>query len=211
MDALRHAAICALDLGNKPLAIDDHVLFVEIKLKFEHANLPPNKKYEPVAGFIMSMEETTGLLSRLHFCLDNSKIDNAMFFPGQNGGAEILDGVKAANLHMRQKGGLGVATILMKAHDVVDVVKVLLPSPTAAKIAQAADDWGEFWVCPTLHKIEHLFSYVFMDLGPEIAPCCHINRRLPNLHTLLIRDLLNGEEHRTVSAGDNHRCIHTLD
>lgn len=83
------------------------------------------------------------------------------FFPERNGGAEILDGVKAANLHMRQKGGLGVATILMKAHDVVDVVKVLLPSPTAAKIAQAADDWGEFWVRPTLHKIEHLFSCVF--------------------------------------------------
>lgn len=47
---------------------------------------------------------------------------------------------------MRKKGGLGVATILMKAHDVVDVVKVMLPSPASATQAQAADDWGEFWV-----------------------------------------------------------------
>ena len=47
---------------------------------------------------------------------------------------------------MKKKGGLGVATLLVKAHDVVDIVKVILPSPDAAKQAQAADDWGELWV-----------------------------------------------------------------
>jgi hypothetical protein len=47
---------------------------------------------------------------------------------------------------MKKKGGLGVATLLVKAHDVVDIVKVILPSPEAAKQAQAVDDWGELWV-----------------------------------------------------------------
>jgi hypothetical protein len=47
---------------------------------------------------------------------------------------------------MKKKGGLGVATLLIKAHDVIDVVKVILPSAAAAKQAQAANDWGELWV-----------------------------------------------------------------
>lgn len=67
-DAFRHAAICALDLGNKPLAIDEHVVFVEKKLNFDHADLPPNKKYEHVARFTMSIKEMANLLSRLYFC-----------------------------------------------------------------------------------------------------------------------------------------------
>jgi hypothetical protein len=47
---------------------------------------------------------------------------------------------------MKKKGGLGVATLLMKAHDVIDVVKVILPSAGVAKQAQEADNWGELWV-----------------------------------------------------------------
>jgi hypothetical protein len=62
VDVLRHAAICALDLGHKPSAVDDNVLFLEVKLKFEHANLPPHRRYELAAGFVMTMGETAEML-----------------------------------------------------------------------------------------------------------------------------------------------------
>ena len=62
VEALRHAAICALDLGHNPSAVDDNVLFLEVKLKFEHANLPPHRKYKPSAGFVMTMGETAEML-----------------------------------------------------------------------------------------------------------------------------------------------------
>jgi len=64
---------------------------------------------------------------------------------GQNGGAGILESSKAANFHMKT-GGLGVAILLMKAHDVVDVVKVILPSAVVVRQAQGTNDWGELWV-----------------------------------------------------------------
>jgi hypothetical protein len=142
--ALRHAAICALDLGNQPLALDDHVLLIEVRLKFEHADLPLNKKYEPVAGLTVMVEETADMLSRtyLPFNKVNTGLNTFLCLSERNGGTDIFDGIKAANYHMRKKGGMGVATIFMQAHDVVDVVKAVLPSPTVAKIAQAADNWG---------------------------------------------------------------------
>jgi hypothetical protein len=65
IDALRHAAICALDLGHKPSAVDDNVLFLEVNLKPEHVNLPPRRKYEPTSGFVMTMEETAEILGML--------------------------------------------------------------------------------------------------------------------------------------------------
>jgi hypothetical protein len=65
VDTLQHAAICALDLGHKPSAVDDNVLFLEVRLKSEHANLPPHRKYEPAAGFVLTMEETAEILGTL--------------------------------------------------------------------------------------------------------------------------------------------------
>jgi hypothetical protein len=47
---------------------------------------------------------------------------------------------------MKKKGSLGVATLLMQVHNVIDVVKVTLPPAGIAKQLQAADDWGERWV-----------------------------------------------------------------
>jgi len=65
---------------------------------------------------------------------------------GSVGGTSLLDNIKEANLHMQKKGGLGIATILVKVYDIVDLVKIVLPSPTAAKLAQDSDNWGEDWL-----------------------------------------------------------------
>lgn len=72
-----------------------------------------------------------------------------------------MDSIKEANLHMRKKGGLGVATILMKVHGFVDLVKVVLPSPSAAKLAQDSDNWGEDWVrsCSNAQNLQILISF----------------------------------------------------
>ncbi|PPR07422.1 hypothetical protein CVT26_013738 [Gymnopilus dilepis] len=127
LNPLRHAAICALDLGHNPAALDDNILFVEVKLKANHKELPPKRKYEPVAGFILTMSETREMLENL-------------------GGNAILDTFKTANEHMRTKGGLGVAVLMLKAHDIVDLVKIILPSPSATKHVQENDNWGGNWL-----------------------------------------------------------------
>lgn len=69
-----------------------------------------------------------------------------MFESGNMGGAAILDSIKEANLHMQRKGALGVATLLLKADDIVDIVKIVLPSPASVRQEQEADNWGQFWV-----------------------------------------------------------------
>jgi hypothetical protein len=64
---------------------------------------------------------------------------------------------------MKKKGGLGIATLLIQAHDVVDVVKVILPSASAAKQAQSADDWGELWVCYFIRDTEGNCNSTFLS------------------------------------------------
>lgn len=65
---------------------------------------------------------------------------------GNLGGGLLLDSLKDANAHMKKKGGLGVAAVLLQAHDIVDMVKIVLPSPAVTKQVQEADNWGEEWV-----------------------------------------------------------------
>jgi len=60
---LRHAVICALDLGHNPAALDSNLLFVEIRQKFSHSDLPPKRQYEPVGGFTLTMAETREMYS----------------------------------------------------------------------------------------------------------------------------------------------------
>jgi len=62
LGALRHAIICALDLGHHPAALDDNLLFIEIKLKANHSDLPPKRQYEPISGFTLTMAETREML-----------------------------------------------------------------------------------------------------------------------------------------------------
>lgn len=70
-----------------------------------------------------------------------------MNLPGRaQGGAEVLESGKAAHLHMKEKGSLGIATLVMRAHDMIDVVKVILPSASDVRQAQETNDWAELWV-----------------------------------------------------------------
>ncbi|KAF8973285.1 hypothetical protein BDZ97DRAFT_674969 [Flammula alnicola] len=125
---LRHAVICALDLGHNPGALEDGVLFIEARLKVDHKDLPLKRRYEPVGGFTLTMKETREMLGNL-------------------GGDPILDSLKVANEHMRKKGGLGVAALLLQAHNMVDFVKIVLPAPAVARQVQDDDDWGrEGWL-----------------------------------------------------------------
>lgn len=126
LGALRHAAICAFNLGHNPTALEDGVLFIKIKLKSNHEDFHLKRKYEPTGGFTLTMKETREML-------------------GNMGGAAILDSIKEANLHMQRKGALGVATLLLKADDIVDIVKIVLPSPASVRQEQEADNWGQFW------------------------------------------------------------------
>jgi hypothetical protein len=65
VDALQHAVICSLGLGHSPSAVDDNVLFLEVRLKSNHASLRPHRKYEPSRGFVMTMNETAEMLGML--------------------------------------------------------------------------------------------------------------------------------------------------
>jgi len=69
-----------------------------------------------------------------------------LFGAGAIGGNSIVDSFKDANVHMKNKGGLGVTSILLQAGDVVDFVKIVLPSPAVTKHQQEEDNWGEEWV-----------------------------------------------------------------
>lgn len=62
VEALRHAAIYALNLGQNPSAADDNVLLLEVRLKSEHVNLPPRRNYEPAVGFVMTMGQSAEIL-----------------------------------------------------------------------------------------------------------------------------------------------------
>jgi hypothetical protein len=67
--ALRHAAICAFNLGHNPTALEDGVLFVEVKLKSDHKDFHLKRKYEPTGGFTLTMKETHEMLGNIFDCL----------------------------------------------------------------------------------------------------------------------------------------------
>ncbi|KAF9531620.1 hypothetical protein CPB83DRAFT_848472 [Crepidotus variabilis] len=126
-DALRHAAVCALNLGYKPKAVNENFLFIEITQKPDHQDLPIKRKYAPTGGFTMTLEEVESI------------------FRDANGLA-ILESFKESNEHMQKKGGVGIVGVLLEAHGVMDLVKIILPTPSATKLNQMADNWGEFWL-----------------------------------------------------------------
>lgn len=63
--ALRHAAICALNLGNNPQALDDGVLFIEVLPKANQEDLPRNRTHMIHAGFTLTMAETREMLGKV--------------------------------------------------------------------------------------------------------------------------------------------------
>jgi len=63
--ALRHAAICALNLGNNPQALDDGVLFIEVLPKENQETLPRSRTHRIHAGFTLTMTETREMLGQV--------------------------------------------------------------------------------------------------------------------------------------------------
>lgn len=61
---LRHAAICALNLGYNSKAVNDNLIVVEVDLKPNHENLPIKRRYKIVSGFTASLEESKKFFSR---------------------------------------------------------------------------------------------------------------------------------------------------
>ena len=64
LNDLRHAGICALNLGYNPKAVNDNLIVVEVDLKPNHENLPIKKRYRIVGGFTTSLEESKEFFSR---------------------------------------------------------------------------------------------------------------------------------------------------
>lgn len=131
---MRHAIICALDLGNIPSNADTKILFVQLELKSDHANLQADQKYRVVGGFDMTKDEAHDMLA-------------------PSGGAGILQSNAASHEHMKKKGGLGVSPLILEAQGLVDIVNIPLPSREGAKKAQGSMDWGQNWVCPFTQTI----------------------------------------------------------
>ncbi|TFK20962.1 hypothetical protein FA15DRAFT_707628 [Coprinopsis marcescibilis] len=123
----RHAAVCALDLGKDPKNLENGVLFISVKAKNNIADLPLNRKFEIVGGFILTMEEAYSVM-------------DGMAKP-------FLDECKPENEHMQRKGGIGICPIFMMLEEakMVDIVKVLLPKPVDAVKMQKVNDWGRAW------------------------------------------------------------------
>lgn len=138
---LRQAVICALDLGNTPKNADRKIVFLQVELKPDHANLRPDNKYCAIGGFDMTRDEANDMLAA-------------------SGGGAILQANLASHEQMKKKGSLGVAPIVLQANGLVDIVNILLPSPAAAKTAQASMDWGPNWVGLSIYPVASRIIFI---------------------------------------------------
>jgi hypothetical protein len=80
--------------------------------------------------------------------------DEARDMLGPSGGAEILKSNLVNHDHMKKKGGLGVAPLILEAHGLVDIVNIPLPSREGARKVQASMDWGKSLVCSVAEDIQ---------------------------------------------------------
>lgn len=127
---LRHAAVCALDLANKPSNADNMAMFIEVRLKPDHQNYPPERKFTVQDGFTWTMDEFEEIMNR-------------------GGGKSILQSSHQQHQYMKKKGALGVVNIMIKLGDITDVVRVVLPTAQQAKqMPRLNGDWGKDWVSP---------------------------------------------------------------
>lgn len=131
VDLLRHAFICALDLGHNPTAATTNLIFIALTLKPDHATQPARAKYTVHNGFTLTDAEARDML-------------------GAQGpqGLQMLENARQNSEFMRKKGGLGLARLLLMEEEkkMVDFTTIVLPSKENARMAQEKDDWGEDWV-----------------------------------------------------------------
>jgi hypothetical protein len=124
----RHAAVCAFDLANTPSNADKMAMLIDVKLKPDHELYPAERKFTLYQAFTSTMDEFEEMLRA-------------------GGGEAIIAGSKQQHQHMKNKGGLGVANIMVKWGDITDVVRVVLPGAAQAKqMPKLNGDWGQDWV-----------------------------------------------------------------
>lgn len=106
-------------------------MFIEAKLKPDHEKYPPERKFVIENGFELTIEELRQML-------------------GPNG-KSILEASMQQHQFMKNKGVMGIVNIVIKVDDLVDVVRVILPSADAAKkMLQVNGNWSPDWVCDLL-------------------------------------------------------------
>jgi len=136
VEIFKHALVCALGLGKNPENVESGVMFLEVKRKSNHADLPVKFKYEIVDGCILSVAEAYEILGE--------------------SGKPILDQCKLKSEYMQKKGGAGMCPIFMQLRSdskseggmegVVDVVNFILPKPADCAYMQKTNDWGQAWL-----------------------------------------------------------------
>jgi len=126
---LRHCVLCALQLDKHPEDADKKIIGMTVQLVPNHADLPPDRKYRAIDGFVATREEVEEMLN-------------------PSGGKSILQATWATHEYMKSNGNLGVAPVILRTGHVVDVVNVPLTSQAITKKAFAVRgiNWGDDWV-----------------------------------------------------------------
>ncbi|TFK20961.1 hypothetical protein FA15DRAFT_100458 [Coprinopsis marcescibilis] len=135
LDSLKHAIVCALNLGKDPNNLSNGIVLVQVEPKPNQKDLPPKRQFTIVGGHTFTMEEAYIMLAA-------------------QGGKPILDSCKRESEHMRKKGGIGLSPVLMMMGDVCDIVKVILPKPADATRMQKENDWGQQWALHLAYAVE---------------------------------------------------------
>jgi hypothetical protein len=115
------ALISAFDLQRHPENIAERVACLELKLRSDAESLPLRQKFDIVKGHIMMMSPYQSLSASLSF-------DPA-----------IYEGYKAAHATTKETGSLGMALLVMKSGDIVDVLLAAMPS--AKRLPAVQGDW----------------------------------------------------------------------
>ena len=91
--------------------------------------------------------------------------DEARDMLGPSGGTEVLQSNLANHEHMKKKGGLGVAPLVLEAHGLVDIVNIPLPSREGARKAQTS------WIGEKAGYVRSLrtFDYSFIPSRIQVT------------------------------------------
>ncbi|TFY59256.1 hypothetical protein EVG20_g7859 [Dentipellis fragilis] len=122
------AAIIALDLGNTPTNVDNYVLFMDLKEKPDAAALPIEDRYTIVDGSVLPLDMANVILSRMS--------------GGSFDGAKLFDETRANHEYMKNKGLLGIVTILLRMGEICEIAGIVLPSQRIAQEIQRMSTWG---------------------------------------------------------------------
>lgn len=153
-DILRHAIVCALDLGNKPSNADDRVIVLHVRIKPDHAELPPRHKFRPLSGHTLTFKQA------------GEKFEGAY---------NVLLSNLSGHEKMKKKGGLGVAPLILIVPEGREFARITLPSQDGAKLMQKDMDWGQknwvrlSWSTECLIHAEHMQQVTGLNVAFELG------------------------------------------